>query len=208
VGHNASRTFDSIRGEVEAIPLPPGYELRWGGEYEASLEARNTLTSRIPMAFGIMLVVTVLLFGKLRQPLVIWLTVPMIVCGVVISLLATDLPFTFPSFLGFLSLFGMLIKNSVVLVDEIDKRLAEGVWSYHTVVDACVSRLRPVMLAAGTTIAGMSPLLWDAFFQEMAVCIMGGLAFATVLTLVAVPVFYVLLMRRRSFTAKVQPAAG
>jgi multidrug efflux pump subunit AcrB len=121
----------------------------------------------------------------------------MIVCGVVVSLLATDLAFTFPSFLGFLSLSGMLIKNCIVLVDEIDKRLAEGEWTLQTVADAAVSRLRPVMLAAGTTIAGMSPLLRDAFFKEMAVCIMGGLAFATLLTLVAVPVFYRIAMGRR-----------
>ena len=197
VGHNATLVFDHIRGFVEAIPLPPGYALEWGGEYEANLDARVTLTSKIPMALGIMLLVTVLMFGKIKQPLVIWLTVPMIVCGVVVSLLATDMAFTFPSFLGFLSLSGMLIKNCIVLVDEIDKRLDEGEWTLHTVVDASVSRLRPVMLAAGTTIAGMSPLLRDAFFREMAVCIMGGLAFATLLTLVAVPVFYRIAMGRK-----------
>jgi multidrug efflux pump subunit AcrB len=196
-GHNATRVFNRIRGEVEAIPLPPGYALEWGGEYEANLDARVTLTSKIPMALGIMLVVTILMFGKLKQPLVIWLTVPMIVCGVVVSLLATDLAFTFPSFLGFLSLSGMLIKNCIVLVDEIDKRLAEGQWTLQTVVDASVSRLRPVMLATGTTIVGMSPLLRDAFFREMAVCIMGGLAFATLLTLIAVPVFYRIAMGKR-----------
>jgi multidrug efflux pump subunit AcrB len=196
-GHNPARVFDRIRGDVEAIALPAGYRLEWGGEYEASLEARETLSSKIPLAFGIMLLITVLMFGTLKQPLVIWLTVPMIVCGVVISLLITDLPFTFPSFLGFLSLSGMLIKNSIVLVDEIDKRLAEGEQTLATIVEASVSRLRPVMLAAGTTIAGMSPLLRDAFFREMAVCIMGGLAFATLLTLVAVPVFYRIAMGRR-----------
>jgi multidrug efflux pump subunit AcrB len=190
VGRNASRVFEAIRGEVEAIFLPPGYQLEWGGEYEANLEAMTTLTSKIPMALGIMLIVTVLMFGKIKQPLVIWLTVPMIICGVVVSLLATDLAFTFPSFLGFLSLSGMLIKNCIVLVDEIDKRLLEDDWSLETIAAACISRLRPVMLAAGTTIAGMSPLLRDAFFREMAVCIMGGLAFATLLTLIAVPVFY------------------
>ncbi len=190
VGQNATRVFDDIRGEVEAITLPPGYHLEWGGEYEANLEAMTTLTSKIPMALGIMLIVTVLMFGKIKQPLVIWLTVPMIICGVVVSLLATDLAFTFPSFLGFLSLSGMLIKNCIVLVDEIDKRLLEDEQSLATIAAACISRLRPVMLAAATTIAGMSPLLRDAFFREMAVCIMGGLAFATLLTLIAVPVFY------------------
>jgi len=143
-----------------------------------------------------MFFITVLMFGKVRQTLVIWLTVPMIVCGVVISLLATDLSFTFPSFLGFLSLSGMLLKNCIVLVDEIDKRIAEQTATLDVVAEACVSRLRPVVLAAGTTIFGMAPLLSDAFFREMAVCIMGGLAFATLLTLVAVPVFYRIAMGR------------
>jgi multidrug efflux pump subunit AcrB len=207
VGRNPTRVFDEIRGEVEAIALPAGYRLEWGGEYEASLEANETLTSKIPMAFGLMLLVTFLMFGKVRQPLVIWLTVPMIVCGVVLSLLITDLSFTFPSFLGFLSLSGMLIKNCIVLVDEIDKRLAEETWQLETVVDASVSRLRPVLLATGTTIAGMAPLLRDAFFREMAVCIMGGLAFATLLTLIAVPVFYRIAMGRR-LQADAMPERG
>ncbi|MGB2331219.1 MAG: efflux RND transporter permease subunit, partial [Pseudomonadales bacterium] len=107
-----------------------------------------------------------------------------------ISLLITDLSFTFPSFLGFLSLSGMLIKNCVVLVDEIDKRVSEMGFEASAIAAACVSRLRPVMLAAGTTIVGMSPLLSDAFFLEMAVCIMGGLAFSTLLTLFAIPLLY------------------
>ena len=111
-------------------------------------------------------------------------------CGVALGLLATDLAFTFPSFLGFLSLSGMLIKNCIVLVDEIDKRFEESEFNLATMTEASISRLRPVILAAGTTIAGMSPLLADAFFREMAVCIMSGLAFATLLTLLAVPVFY------------------
>ena len=190
VGRNVNDVFNTIRPMVEAIPLPPGYSLEWGGEYEANQEAEVLLIDKIPLTFGAMMLITILMFGKLRQPIVIWLTVPMTVCGVVISLLAADLAFTFPSFLGFLSLSGMLIKNCVVLVDEIDKRMAEETPSLAVIVEASVSRLRPVMLAAGTTIAGMSPLLADPFFREMAVCIMGGLAFATLLTLVAVPVFY------------------
>jgi multidrug efflux pump subunit AcrB len=207
VGHNVTRVFNRIRPDVEAIDLPPGYSLEWGGEFESSERANRLLITKIPLTFGIMFFITMLMFGKLRQPVVIWLTVPMTVCGVVVSLLATDLSFTFPSFLGFLSLSGMLIKNCVVLVDEIDKRMAEGGASLQVIAEASVSRLRPVVLAAATTIAGMSPLLGDAFFREMAVCIMGGLTFATLLTLVAVPVFY-----RIAFTREVsrnqQPAAS
>ena len=196
-GKNATRTFERIRGDVEAIALPPGYSLEWGGEFESNQQANESLIARIPPALGLMFFITVLMFGRLRQPIVIWLTVPMIVCGVVIGLLATDLSFTFPAFLGFLSLSGMLIKNCVVLVDEIDKRFAEGTVDTGTLIAGSVSRLRPVLLAAGTTIAGMSPLLADAFFREMAVVIMSGLAFATLLTLIAVPVFYRLSLGKR-----------
>ncbi|MDG1204779.1 MAG: efflux RND transporter permease subunit, partial [Pseudomonadales bacterium] len=203
VGQNFTRVFEEMRADVEAIKLPPGYQLEWGGEYEGSQEARQTLGARIPVTFALMFFVTILMFGKLRQPIVIWLTVPMTVCGVVLSLLITDLSFTFPSFLGFLSLSGMLIKNCVVLVDEIDKNIEEDGMNLSSIVAASVSRLRPVMLAAGTTIIGMSPLLSDAFFKEMAVCIMGGLAFATLLTLIALPVFY-----RIAFSAALKRAAA
>ncbi|MEM7002981.1 MAG: efflux RND transporter permease subunit, partial [Pseudomonadota bacterium] len=189
-GFNTNSTFQTVRPDVEAIPLPAGYSLEWGGEYEADDEANTTLTAKIPLAFGMMFLVTVLMFGKMRQALVIWLAVPMTVCGVVLGLLITDLSFTFPSFLGLLSLSGMLIKNCIVLIDEIDKRFLEQGVTLEVMTEASVSRLRPVMLAAGTTIAGMSPLLNDAFFMEMAVCIMSGLAFATLITLIAIPVFY------------------
>jgi len=111
--------------------------------------------------------------------------------------LLTGLPFSFTALRGLLSLSGMLMKNAIVLVDEIDAQIADAVPRERAVVDASVSRLRPVFLAAVTTILGMLPLLGDAFFASMAVAIMGGLAFATVLTLIAVPVFYVLFLRIR-----------
>ncbi len=189
-GFNAKQTFEALRAEVEAIALPPGYSMEWGGEHEADQQAYDTLISKIPLALGIMALITILMFGRIREPLVIWLSVPMTICGVVLGLLITGMSFTFPSFLGFLSLSGMLIKNCIVLIAEIDRRLTEGARTIQTMAAGSVSRLRPVILASGTTIAGMSPLLSDPFFREMAVCIMSGLAFATLLTLVAVPVFY------------------
>ncbi|MEM7220813.1 MAG: efflux RND transporter permease subunit [Pseudomonadota bacterium] len=208
-GANFIATFERLRPRIDALPLPPGYALEWGGEFEANLEARESLGGVIPATFGVMLILTMLLFGAVRQTLVIWLTVPMTVCGVVLALLITDLGFTFPAFLGVLSLTGMLIKNAVVLVDEIDKRAAEQGLTIDTIADASVSRMRPVLLASGTTIAGMSPLLNDPFFKEMAVCIMGGLAFSTLLTLIAVPVFYRVLIRSRRDAADMpQPPAA
>ncbi len=127
-----------------------------------------------------------------------WLLVPMSVNGVSLALLGTGLPFTFTALLGLLSLSGMLIKNGIVRVEEIDLVRETGKPLREAIVEASVSRLRPVMLAAVTTILGMIPLLWDAFFVSMAVTIMGGLAFASLLTLVAVPVFYSTLFRVRA----------
>ncbi|MBT7372225.1 MAG: efflux RND transporter permease subunit, partial [Gammaproteobacteria bacterium] len=190
LGENVNEYFERIRPGVEAIELPTGYQLEWGGEFEGNSEANESLAQRIPLAFGMMFFITILMFGAVRQAIVIWLTVPMILCGVSLGLIITDLPLTFPSFLGVLSLAGMLIKNCIVLVAEIDMRLEEDETTISTMMAASMSRLRPVMLASLTTVFGMAPLLTDAFFKEMAVCIMGGLLFATLLTLVAVPVFY------------------
>lgn len=188
---------NAVLSEIEAMHLPLGYSMEWGGEFESSGDAQESLGTQLPMSFLVMLTISVLLFGKVRQPLVIWLVVPMAVCGVVAGLLLTGLPFSFTALLGLLSLSGMLMKNAIVLVDEIDAQIASAVPPERAVVEASVSRLRPVFLAAVTTILGMLPLLGDAFFASMAVTIMGGLAFATVLTLIAVPVFYAILFRIR-----------
>lgn len=188
---------NAVRARIEAIPLQTGYHLEWGGEYENSGEAQESLGRQLPLSFLVMLVISVLLFGRLRQPLIIWLVVPMAVCGVVAGLLFTGLPFTFTALLGLLSLSGMLMKNGIVLVEEIDAQIATGMPRDKALVDASVSRLRPVFLAAVTTVLGMLPLLSDAFFASMAVTIMGGLAFATVLTMIAVPVLYASFFRIR-----------
>lgn len=191
----AGQAFARLKPQIEQIPLPAGYSLAWGGEFESSQEAQQALGSGLPAGFLAMFLVSVLLFGRVRQPLIIWLIVPMAAVGMVSGLLITDMPFGFMSLLGFLSLFGMLIKNAIVLIEEIDLQIAEGVEDKIAIVNASISRLRPVALAAITTILGMAPLLSDAFFADMSVTIMGGLAFATVLTLVAVPVFYSILFK-------------
>ena len=191
----ANEAFNSVRDEIEAMRLPSGYSMEWGGEYESQQMANESLGKQLPISLIVMLTISILMFNKVRQPLILWLVVPMSVTGLVLGLLFTGLPFTFTALLGFLSLSGMLMKNAIVLVEEIDQQRAEGVEDYKGVIDGSVSRLRPVVLAAGTTIFGMIPLLPDAFFASMAVTIMGGLAFASILTLVAVPVFYALFFR-------------
>lgn len=189
-GVNAATVFTQIRSAVEGIELPEGYKMEWGGEYENSTEAQASLGKQLPLSLITMVLISVLLFGKIRQPVIIWLLVPMSVNGVALGLLGTGLPFSFTALLGLLSLSGMLIKNGIVLVEEIDLVRAEGVGFRKAILDASTSRLRPVVLAAATTILGMIPLLSDPFFASMAVTIMGGLGFASVLTLIAAPVFY------------------
>lgn len=192
---NANELFERLRPQVEAIPLPPGYSLEWGGEYEASGEAQKSLESTIPIFIGAMILITIMLFNSLRQPLVIWLCVPLALIGVTAGLLATGQPFGFMALLGFLSLMGMLIKNAIVLVEEINLEQGTGKDLLPAIVDSGVSRLRPVAMAASTTALGMIPLLFDAFFASMATTIIGGLIFATVLTMVVLPVFYALIFR-------------
>jgi multidrug efflux pump subunit AcrB len=147
-----------------------------------------------------MVLTTILLFGKLRQPLIIWLTVPLAIVGITAGLLAADGAFDFMSLLGGLSLIGLLIKNAIVLIEEMDQQLAEGKGLEEGILDAGVSRLRPVILAAATTILGLIPLLGDVFFVNMAVTIMAGLGFASLLTLFVVPTLYALFFsaKRRS----------
>ena len=187
----ADAAFAEVRGALEAIDLPPGYRLEWGGEFESAGQAQESLGRQMPLAFGTMLLITILLFGRLRQTAVIWTVVPMAVSGASIGLLATGLPFSFTALLGLLSLAGMLIKNAIVLVEEIDAQKDEaGLPQSEAIVTASVSRLRPVVLAAGTTILGMAPLVFDPFFASMAVTIMAGLAGASILTLIGVPVLF------------------
>lgn len=194
-GVTPATALAQVRDRIEAIPLPVGYHLEWGGEFEESTDAQMSLARQLPIGFLLMILISILLFGRLRQPFVIWMLVPMAVNGVTLGLLATGLPFSFTALLGLLSLSGMLIKNGIVLVEEIDAQRRSGLDRLDAIVSASKSRLYPVTLAAGTTILGMVPLLSDAFFASMAVTIMGGLAFATFLTLIAAPVFYRLVIR-------------
>ncbi len=197
----ASVLFARVRPDIEALPLPPGYGLEWAGEYEDSRNAQGPLFAALPVFLVAMILVTIALFDSLRLPLVIWLNVPLALIGVVLGLLLTRQPFGFMALLGFLSLIGMLIKNAIVLIDEIEAQRSAGKAPLPALLDAGVSRLRPVAMAASTTALGMLPLLADAFFVAMAVTIVFGLMIATVLTMVVLPVFYAILFRIDSRTA-------
>lgn len=196
-GENTNAAHQRIRPLLESIELPLDYRFEWGGDFEQSSNAQEALSNTLAVPYLAMLLVTVLLFARVRQPLMIWAVVPMAICGVTTGLLLTGKPFDFMALLGLLSLSGMLIKNAIVLVNEIDRQITQQVPRMTAIIEASASRLRPVTMAAGTTVVGMVPLLFDPFFVNMAVTIMGGLTFATALTLLAVPCLYALLMKVR-----------
>ena len=137
-----------------------------------------------------MVIIVFVLFGTVRQPVVIWLVVPLAIIGVVVGLVSTQTPMEFMAILGLLSLSGLLIKNAIVLVDQTDLEITEGKARFDAVVEAAASRVRPVMMGALTTVLGVIPLYFDAFFKSMSVVLIFGLTFATILTLVIVPVLY------------------
>ena len=179
-----------VRPQVEAIELPEGYTLEWWGEYKSTNDARAPLAASVPIFVLMMILISLLLFDSFKQVAIIWLVVPLAIIGVTAGLLGTGQPFGFMATLGLLSLIGMLIKNAIVLVDQIDLEIGEGKDGWNAILDSAISRLRPVSLAAATTILGMAPLFPDAFFVSMAVTIAFGLLFATILTMVVVPVLY------------------
>ncbi|MFI4912129.1 MAG: efflux RND transporter permease subunit [Sedimentisphaeraceae bacterium JB056] len=176
--------------QIEAIELPVGYTMEWGGEYEESVDGQEPLQKIFPICVIGMFVIVVWLFNSVRRPLIIFLTVPLSIIGVFLGLWATNLAFGFMSILGFLGLSGMLIKNAIVLIDQVELDLQAGKAPYKAILDSSVSRMRPVIMASGTTILGMSPLVTDPLYAAMAATIMGGLFVATFLTLIVVPVTY------------------
>ena len=186
-----SQLLNRVRPAIEKIKLPPGYSLNWGGEYEDSRDARAALARPLPVAMVLMILIVVSIFNSIRATLVICLAVPLAIIGVTSGLLLTGQPFGFMALLGAIALGGEQIKNSIVLVDEFNtQRFDLKKPMYEAVVDGSVSRLRPVMLVAVTTMLGMIPLLEDPFFAAMAVTIIFGLGFACILTMIVVPVLY------------------
>ena len=197
-GELAGDLLERIQTDIEAIVLPPGYAFEWNGEYGDSKDSNDDLASTIPLGLLAMVLAVVILFGTIRQPIIIWLVVPLALIGVVVGLVVTGTPMEFMAILGLLSLSGLLIKNAIVLVDQIDLEIAAGKARFDAIVDAAASRVRPVMMGTSTTVLGVLPLFLDAFFKSMAVVIVFGLTFATLLTLVIIPVLYAVFFRVKS----------
>lgn len=164
--------------------------MTWQGEKIASDRSMKYLFANFPLAIILMIAILIMLFSDVRKPLIILSCLPMIFVGVVLTLLLTGKTFTFVAIVGALGLIGMVVKNGIVLMDEITLQLSQGVPPIQALVRSSQSRLRPVMMASLTTVLGMIPLLSDAMFGSMAVTIMGGLLFGTLITLLFIPVLY------------------
>ena len=187
-------TFPTMRASVikefEAMELPPGYELFWDGEYDSTRTSQLSLVPGMVPSMILMTLIIVALFNSVRPPMIMALVVPFALIGITAILLPTQTAFGFMAMLGAMSLVGLMIKNSIVLLDEIQANQAGGMTPYDSVIAAGLSRVRPVVLGAATTVLGVMPLIQDAFWVSMALTIMFGLTFGTVLTMVLVPVFY------------------
>lgn len=189
-GHTMKEVLGEIRSEIEQMQLPPGYTFFWDSQYKDQKEAMAALTKYFPLALVLLVLILVALFGNFRQPLLIFLILPLSVIGVVIGMLVTGFQFGFFCIAGWLGLLGMIIKNVIVLVDEVNLQRKAGVKASDAIVEATVSRTRPVLMAAVTTIFGSIPLLFDVVFGGMAATIVFGPSFATLLTLFVTPALY------------------
>ena len=186
-----AKAVASIKDEIEAIPLPDGYEMRWVGEGELQHDAILNLLKYVPITIFLILGILLLLFNSWKKVGLILLCLPFVLCGIVPSLYFLRQPFTFMAIIGMMGLMGMMVKNAIVLVDEINRLITEEHrYPYHAVVEATVSRVRPVLMASLTTIVGMIPLVGDPMYGSMAITIMGGLTVGTIITLILLPLFY------------------
>lgn len=184
-----------IKEEVEAIPLPAGYALSWEGEYEAKSTSLRYLFANLPLAVVLMVGILIMLFKDYRKPIIIILCAPLLFVGAVFGVGVAGKAFGFVAICGLLGLIGMMIKNGVVLMDEIDLHIRQGVAPVQALLDSSATRFRPVMMASLTTILGMIPLLPDDMFGSLAATIMGGLLLGTLVTLIFIPVFYSILFK-------------
>jgi multidrug efflux pump subunit AcrB len=195
LGYLADSIFQNAKPLVEKIPLPAGYQIEWGGEYEDSLKGQKAVMASVPVGALVMFILTIMLFLDLRQPLVIWSCLPLAIIGVSFGLFITGNSFGFMCLLGILSLSGMLIKNAIILIEEYEHQIKQGKDHFLAIIESSVSRVRPVCLTAASTAVGMTPLLTDAFFKDMAITVIAGLLVATILTLFIVPIIYSLIFR-------------
>ncbi len=193
----ATEFHNEIYPFISEIKLPEGYRIEIGGEVESSAEGNAALAENLPFALIGIIVLLVLQFNSFRRPAIIMLTIPLVVIGAVMGLMISGAFFSFTALLGIYSLVGIIVNNGIVLIDRIDIERDGGKNIKDSIIEACLARMRPILMTTLTTILGLIPmaLFGGAMWFPMAVVIMGGLAVGSILTLGFVPVLYSLFFR-------------
>ncbi|TPK89464.1 efflux RND transporter permease subunit [Mesorhizobium sp. B2-4-17] len=183
-----------VAAALEALSksMPAETSIETGGTVEKTALSNAALLAQFPLMITLMLTVLMVQLGSFRQVAMVISVAPLGLIGVAIALLTTSTPMGFIATLGIIALAGMIIRNSVILVHQIEHERAQGIEPWKAVIDATVHRFRPIMLTAAAAILGMIPIMHDVFWGPMAYAIVGGLAVATMLTLVFLPAFYVM----------------
>lgn len=189
-GYGIEEARQILEKEIDKLQLPPGYEVIWGGEKKATDMSMENLFANYPLAILLMFGILVWLFRSYRTSLLLFCCIPFVFVGVIPAMLLSGHNFGFVAIVGVLGLVGMMLKNGIVLVDEMRLQLKSGKDSQQALIDASLSRLRPVTMASLTTVLGMIPLLFDDMFGSMAAAIMGGLIAGTIIVLIIIPVLY------------------
>ncbi|UPW19679.1 efflux RND transporter permease subunit [Agarivorans sp. TSD2052] len=189
-GATPSDVRKEIAEQILAIELPHGYSFEWGGEYYDEKRALDDTISQIPKAVIIMVIIMVALFNGLKQPAIILVTLPLASIGCAWTLFLFDKPFGFMGLTGAVALSGMIIKNGIVLIDQIELERKQGRSINDAIIESTINRTMAISMGALTTVLGMVPLLTDRLFDQMAAIIIGGLVVATFLSLVIMPAWY------------------
>ncbi|ROV57972.1 efflux RND transporter permease subunit [Vibrio ponticus] len=185
-----AKVRNAIKADIEAIELPPGYSMEWGGEYYDEHKAVSDILLQLPKALLIMVIILVAMFNGFKQPAIILATIPLAATGATFALLLFNKPFGFMALIGAITLMGMIIKNGIVLMDQIELERRNGRQLSDAIKEATINRTMAISMGALTTALGMIPLLSDLLFDQMAATIIGGLAAATVLSLFIMPALY------------------
>lgn len=185
-----AKVRNAIKADIEAIELPPGYSMEWGGEYYDEHKAVSDILQQLPKALLIMVIILVAMFNGFKQPVIILATIPLAATGATFALLLFNKPFGFMALIGAITLMGMIIKNGIVLMDQIELERRNGRQLAEAIKEATINRTMAISMGALTTALGMIPLLSDLLFDQMAATIIGGLAAATVLSLFIMPALY------------------
>ena len=189
-GYSPALVRTTSLGEISNIELPDGYQMRWVGEQELQGDALRNIFRYLPISIMLIILTLILLFNDFRKPIIVLMCIPMAFIGIVPGMILAGQPFTFMAIIGSFGLMGMIVKNAIVLLDELEKLIAEGKERYHAIIDATISRTRPVLMASFTTILGMIPLFGDPMYASMATAIISGLLIGTLITLLFVPILY------------------